>query len=207
VVCENRILQLAVGALADIETLAALRELGMPLSKAVVRAAALSGRLHILQHLLAELDCPRPRTISDAAAKSGIIDMLRWLKTEGFRFGRRACSAAAGGGHLAALQHLRSEACDWIVSTIAFDTASSGSIEVVEWLRRQQGIEIDARVLGLAVIGMTMPVHTQHRAATLIHCFGCTRMAALSISLRFAVVQRAAAMLMSLTASYSKSLC
>jgi hypothetical protein len=47
-------MQLAAGLHADIQTLSTLRELGMPLSDTLVIGAAVSGRLCILQHLLAQ---------------------------------------------------------------------------------------------------------------------------------------------------------
>jgi hypothetical protein len=79
-ISDNKALQLTAGLVADIETLAVLRELGMPLSDTVVEAAALSGRLNILQHLLADQQCPRPFRLSHSAALSGSINMLRCSK-------------------------------------------------------------------------------------------------------------------------------
>jgi hypothetical protein len=117
----------------------------------VVEAAARSGRLSILQHMLSEHKCPRPRHLSHYAARSGNIDMLKWLRTQSWcEFDHGTCAAAAKGSHLAALQHLRSTGCDWDAAHIACDAASSGSIELVEWLRQQQGIEIGAEVMAAA---------------------------------------------------------
>jgi hypothetical protein len=74
--------------------------------------------------------------------------MLNWLRAELRRpFDEHTCAGAATAGHLAALQHLHSEGCSWNLATIARYAAASGSIEVVEWLRQQQGIEINALVL------------------------------------------------------------
>jgi hypothetical protein len=144
-------LQLAAGLLASTETLAALCELGMPLSDAVVNMAALSGRLNILQQLLSEQQCPRPSTISHYAAGSGNITMLKWLKTEGWcEFNHDTCAAAAAAGQLAALQHLRSEGCVWKVEDTACYAANSGSVEVAEWLRQTQGMVVDAKTLAWA---------------------------------------------------------
>jgi hypothetical protein len=141
-------LQLVAGLHADLQSLAALRELGMPLSKTVVKAVALSGRLNILQHLLSDHQCVRPNTLSHIAARSGSISMLKWLRAEGWCvFDHVTCVGAAHDGQLAALQHLRSEGCDWNAESIAYHAAASGSIEMMEWLRQQQGIEIDASVI------------------------------------------------------------
>jgi hypothetical protein len=61
-----------------------------------------------------------------------------------------ACAGAARAGNLALLQHLRRWGCDWDAEDVARDAASSGSLETVEWLRQQQGIEINAGVMAAA---------------------------------------------------------
>jgi hypothetical protein len=133
---------------ADMETLLTLCELGMLLSDTLVNAVASSGRLSIPQHLLTEQQCPNPPSLSEYAASSGSISMLKWLREQnGYAFSQRTCAGAAWGGHLAALQHLRSEGCVWDAEYIGRHAASSGSIEVVEWLRQQQGVEINASAL------------------------------------------------------------
>ena len=79
---ENKKLELIAGLLADLETLAALRELGMPLSDRVVEGVPLSGRVDIHQHLLTEQQCPRPFLLSYYAARGGSISMLSWLRAQ-----------------------------------------------------------------------------------------------------------------------------
>jgi hypothetical protein len=144
----NNPLQEVAGAHADIQTLATLRELGMVLTSCVVEGAAWSSRLNILQHLITEQHCPKPYTLSDYAARSGSVSMLKWLKAEGgFTFASSTCRAAAACGRLEALQHLRSEGCNWAAEQIARDAACSGSIEMIDWLWQQQGIVINAHVL------------------------------------------------------------
>jgi hypothetical protein len=143
--------QVIAGLHADIETLTTLHELGMPHNDTVMEAAALSGRVNILQHLVTKQQCPKPNSLSHFAARSGSISMLKWLKAQSWcTFDDFTCAGAAEGGHLAVLQHLRSEGCDWDVESIECYAASSGSIEVVEWLRQQQGIVVDANVLSWA---------------------------------------------------------
>jgi hypothetical protein len=148
-ICKSLDLQLVAGLYADVETLAALHELGMPISSIVENAAALSGRLEVLQHLVTDEQCARRKALSHHAARSGSIRMLRWLQANGCEFYHHTCAGAAWGGHLAALQHLRSEDCDcdWKVANIACYAASSGSIELVEWLRQQQDIQINAATI------------------------------------------------------------
>jgi hypothetical protein len=148
---DDQNLQLAAGLHADIPTLLALSELGMPLSDIVVRAAALSGRLNILQHLLTNLQCPKLSTLSYYAASSGSVSMLKWLKTMSWcRFDSHTCAKAASAGHLAALRHLCSEGCGCNSCFIGHYAASGGSIEMVEWLRLQHGIVFDAAALSWA---------------------------------------------------------
>jgi hypothetical protein len=107
-------LLVTAGLHADRPTLAALRGLGMPFSSTLVCAAALSGRLNILQHLIKIKRCSIPERFGCYAARSGSISMLKWLRVrEGCFFDRRTCAAAAEAGHLAALQPLRSEAYRW----------------------------------------------------------------------------------------------
>eukprot|EP00953_Heterococcus_sp_UTEX-ZZ885_P021737 12108-Heterococcus_DN1.PRE.5 len=77
--------------------------------------------------------------------------MLQWLRAENLcTFDKTACERAARAGQLAALQYLRREGCDWDEDYIACFAALSGSIEVVDWLRQQQGIRINGRVLSWA---------------------------------------------------------
>jgi hypothetical protein len=147
------LLQRIAGLYADVQTIGALRGLGMQLGDDPVHAAARSGRLSILQHMLSEHKCPKPKDLSHDAARSGNISMLKWLRAESWcQFDQGTCAAAARGRHLAALQHLRSEGCEWDTERIACDAAGSGSIEVVESLRQQQGIEIDAGVMAAAAL-------------------------------------------------------
>jgi hypothetical protein len=65
------------GLHADMETLAALRELGMPLSLIVIKAVARAGRLSIMQQLLPEAHCPRSDSVSHYVARRGSI--INWF--------------------------------------------------------------------------------------------------------------------------------
>jgi hypothetical protein len=122
----------------------------MPFSHTVVKAAARSGRLTILQLVLSKHSA-RPRTLSHYAARSGSISMLKWLKAQRWcKFDSDTCFEAARGGHLAALLHLRSTGCSWDVNHIACYAANGGSIEVVEWLRQHGDVRIDANTLAWA---------------------------------------------------------
>jgi hypothetical protein len=146
----NMHMQVIAGGYADTQTMAALRELGMPLSESVILAVGLSGRLNILQHLLIEQLCPKHNNLSHYAARSGNISMLNWLRAQGWCvFDQSTCTGAARGGHLAALKHLRSEGCAWRAGSIAHNATNSGSIDTVEWLQ-QQSIDFDADAMAEA---------------------------------------------------------
>jgi hypothetical protein len=149
---ENKKLQVIAGLVADIQTLTALRELGMLFTKRLLKAAALSGRLHILQHLIRCIGLPNAVlfNLTYYAARGDSISMLTWLQEQGFNFGSYTCAGAAEGGHLTTLQHLRSRGCDWHAESIGRDAATGGSIEVLEWVRQQQGIVIDADAIAAA---------------------------------------------------------
>jgi hypothetical protein len=152
----NRV-QATAGLHADVQTLAALHELGIWLDFTLIDAAALSGRLHILQHLLIDKQCEPPDELDYFAARSGSISMLKWLKTQSWSsFCAYTCEGAAQGGQLAALQYLRSVGCKWYERSIAYHAARSGSIETIEWLRPHEGVEVDARAMkGAASEGQT----------------------------------------------------
>jgi hypothetical protein len=176
---KNTKLQIISGLHAGRETLAALLELGMPLSDTVLEAVALSGRLNILQHLFTQQQCPRPTSLSCYAARSGSISMLSWLNDEcGYQFNWQTCAGAAQGGQLAVLQHLRRKGCVWETDYIACWAATSGSVEAVEWLRQQPGIVIDANVLAWAAgTGQIALCKHLHSAGCNLSADACTHAA------------------------------
>jgi hypothetical protein len=144
-------LELLSGLHADIQTLEVLHKLGMPFTDELIKGAARSGRLNILQHLITERLCPVPQTASFHAARSGSISMIDWLRAGAYCvFDTRACAGAAWGGQLAALQHLHRVGCEWDEETIAGQAACAGSIEMVEWLRQQPGVVVSAETLAWA---------------------------------------------------------
>jgi hypothetical protein len=74
--------------------------------------------------------------------------MLNWLEGESLcNFGLFTCTGAAAAGQLAALQHLIKGGCDWDEEFIACFAAGSGSIDMMDWLRQQPGIVIDAEAM------------------------------------------------------------
>jgi hypothetical protein len=148
----NYRLQVIAGLHADVQTLAALDELGMLLNYTVIDASALSGRLSILQHLvLLDEKYPPPDEVARYAASSGSVSMLKWLKTQSWcTFDEYACERAAQGGQLAALQYLRSVGCEWDQKVVASHAARNGSIAMAECLWQQGGTDIDAIIMAAA---------------------------------------------------------
>jgi hypothetical protein len=82
-ISHNSRLQMAAGLRADIQTLTALGELGMPLSASLANAVARSGRLEALQQLLTGQVRPVMPDLGHHAARSGSISMLNWLRFRG----------------------------------------------------------------------------------------------------------------------------
>jgi hypothetical protein len=151
-ICTSYRVSVIAGLHADVPTLTALHDLGMQLDDTVLDAVALSGRLHILQHLINEQLCgPVPDELGFFAARSGSIDMLKWLKAQKLStLCWYTCEGAAKGGQLAVIQYLRSEGCDWSGSSVMCRAARSGSIAMVEWLQQYEGVEIDPRAMAAA---------------------------------------------------------
>jgi F-box domain len=75
-----RPLQLAAGRNGDAETLLAARRLGMPWADCLLNSIAEQGDLPKLQVLLASNKCRLPIDVSKYAARSGSIELLKWLK-------------------------------------------------------------------------------------------------------------------------------
>jgi hypothetical protein len=146
----NDDLQVIAGLHADIQTLSALLEEGMPLTDTVVNTVVSTGCLEVLQQLLSIEHCPKPGQLSYYAARSGSITMRKWLKEQGFKMGHRTYEGAASRGNLAALLYLHTAGCDEPKQYIACDAVEGGSIEVVEWLRQEYGIKFDAETLAWA---------------------------------------------------------
>jgi hypothetical protein len=164
------------GRYGNLDVLAALHELGMPLSAKddIIRGAAMSGCLAKLQALCAQHKSQQlPADISNHAARSGSVAMLQWLKEKrcaftsatfehaayyghldcvkylrasGCSWSSYTCVAAAEHGDLAIVQWLRENGCQWSDASTACSAAGSGSTELMLYLL-QQGIQCDADVM------------------------------------------------------------
>jgi hypothetical protein len=97
------------GKSANVATLAAAFEVGMPCTDDLLRGAAISGSLSKLQWLHTEQRCQFPDDISYWAARQGSMDVLRFLKQCGCVFGSDTLYYAASSGQLQTVQYLHLE--------------------------------------------------------------------------------------------------
>jgi hypothetical protein len=103
----------AAGKVADCNTLTAAHELGMLWTLEIKRSMVKHNRLPELQWLHTEQGCQLPADVNVYAAKSGSIDMLKWLKEAGCVFDEDPMRSAAEHGHV--VPYLRTEGCPWHV--------------------------------------------------------------------------------------------
>eukprot|EP00953_Heterococcus_sp_UTEX-ZZ885_P035171 18165-Heterococcus_DN1.PRE.2 len=101
-ICKNYELHAIAGRYANLDTLATLRELGMPLSDTVIGAVIVSGRLDVLQHVITQGSCSvlACSNLSYYAGRSSSINVLKWAGLQE-RWDRDdehdACAGAAEG--------------------------------------------------------------------------------------------------------------
>jgi len=103
------------------------------------RAAAASGELEVLRWLRAQNPpCPWDTSTFRASARAGKLEVLRWLQEQQCPWGRSTCRAAAGAGELEALRWLRAENLPCPWNVGTVSAAAIGShIAVLHWLRGQ----------------------------------------------------------------------
>jgi hypothetical protein len=120
--CSKGIYTLAAGKYSTIPTLEAAHELGMQYTVLTAQGAATCNRLSVLQFLRAQ-GCPWDEMVSAAAARRGDLEMLHWALEQGCPYNRYALLSSA---------------------------ASSGSFEMVAWVRQLQFVQLDAETLAAA---------------------------------------------------------
>jgi hypothetical protein len=126
--------QLAAGRHGNHEVLLLLHELGMPLSDAVLRGAALAGAVEKLHWLHVEQHCPLPDDICASAAKSGSVDLLTWLQQQGAVFSAATSLSAAESGQLQVLQFLHTHGCVMEPKGVCQAAALRGDIPMLQFL-------------------------------------------------------------------------
>jgi hypothetical protein len=124
-------MQFAAGSFADVATLQAARELGLPFSSRVVCGAAASGNITKLDWLLNDQQCPLPEGITSDCDDIG---MLRCLKQKGCAPTRLTLiHAAEKPNNRALLQYLIDEGCT-LTSDCISSAVKSNDFEQLKWL-------------------------------------------------------------------------
>ena len=68
------------------------------------------------------------------AARSGNLELVKWLQGEGCDWGHSVCASAARSGKLEVLKWLRVNGCPWNEGTCACATYF-GQVETLRWAR------------------------------------------------------------------------
>ncbi|WBR14844.1 Ankyrin repeat protein [Pandoravirus kuranda] len=101
-------------------------------SSALVCAyAARAGRVDVLEWLRAN-GWPWDGTTCSFAARRGRIDVIRWARSRGCPWDSDTCAAAAGAGHLATLKWARANGCPWD-ERVCTQAVSFGHSHVLKW--------------------------------------------------------------------------
>ena len=111
-----------------------ISECGCPFDAVVYSAAAQGGSVEILQYLRsAHPGCHwDPQSCAHNAVTRGHLAMLQYLHTEGCDWQSWDCCYAARYGHL--LKYLREHGCPWDAVSPA-NAAGQGHLEVIEYLQ------------------------------------------------------------------------
>ena len=111
-----------------------LQEQGFGLSRFVMRKAAWSGSLELVEWL-GGAGCPWDAKACQFAAQGGHLRVLQWLRAEGCPWDTATCKYAASRGHLETLRWACENSCDWDAETCVHAAAERGHLEVLQWLR------------------------------------------------------------------------
>jgi Ankyrin repeats (3 copies) len=126
------------------------------ITAAVSQCAAISGNANILQWLadVCGKKVGHNRTVVTTACVHGQQQIVQYLLSKSCKSDVRACcEAAARGGHLNLIK--------WMVTTepfsgrihydsMMYSAAAGGSIEVMQWLRTEHDVELDALLVQMA---------------------------------------------------------
>jgi hypothetical protein len=122
----------------QIDVLRYLRhELNCPCDATTCAAAAASGHLDALQWLR-EQQCDWNATTSAQAAEQGHLHILQWAREHHCPWDETTCSSAAKNGHLCVLQWARQQGCPWNADTCS-EAARHGHLDVVRWVYEHLG--------------------------------------------------------------------
>ena len=92
------------------------------------------GCLSVLKRLQRGGRLSRQEYLCQAAARSGQLEELKVLRTDGWPWSEYTCGCAAERGHLEVLRWLRANGCPWDEETCTC-AAEGGHLEVLQWAR------------------------------------------------------------------------
>jgi hypothetical protein len=132
-----------LGRIKDPTDLAVLRAVSRAMRDAVAatghvveemtgRVAAGLGYLSTLKHLHRQGRLELSENLLQEAAKTGQLEVVKWLRANGWPWNTTTCSWVEEGGHLEVLQWARANGCEWNEWTCA-SAAEGGHLEVLQW--------------------------------------------------------------------------
>jgi hypothetical protein len=110
--------------------------------------AAVSGNVEIVKFLVEEGVVRTNTAVTiHTAALFGRLSVCQYLRTLGCPWARLTSKFAAKSGNLATLRWLIENGCPWDPHSLALQTARSGSIECMEYIRDTSGVALGVNVL------------------------------------------------------------
>jgi hypothetical protein len=145
---ESRRVEMLAGRYGDLATLCAAKQLGLLLSVHLLKSIARAGHHTELMWACVDERADLLDNILDAAAASGNVGLLKWLRACGCKFTNATSSAAAASGHLPTVTYLHSVGCTFSARTCD-SAAVAGHLVILQWLRLK-GCQWDARWVAIA---------------------------------------------------------
>jgi hypothetical protein len=148
---DDSILAVAAGS-GNVELAAWVQQQpGVVVDSSAMTAAAKSGDIAMCEHLHLQ-QCSSCPDAACAAAEGWHWDTLRWLQEHGCPWHQSVCNSIAESGELEVLQWVREQqgAEAWDTQTILQHAASSGSVELAAWVMQQPGVAVNCSAMSAA---------------------------------------------------------
>ena len=102
--------------------------------------AAKCGNIDIVRWLSSKNIIDRSSSCTEAAAKSGNLEVLKHVRQLGSKFSKKVCILAAKNGHLDMIKWARSQECPWNPSKMfpAALSCRTSQLDLYEWLWQQE---------------------------------------------------------------------
>ena len=111
----------------------AVAAMGLRFEELSARAALNLRCFSALERLRRGGRLPRRWRDCDAAASSGQLEALQWLREDGCPWNENTCAMAAYGGNLEVLQWMRANGCPWDERTCYCAATEIVNLEVLQW--------------------------------------------------------------------------